>query len=509
MATVQIFESGELFERVQMENVFPDNKTFVDCNPRSELSSILDRYQEEKCKSDFDLAKFVHQYFDLPEEPGAGYHSDKEKPILEHLNTLWDILTRKPEKSTNSLISLPCPYIVPGGRFREIYYWDSYFTMLGLQVSGRIDLIQNMVDNFSYLIDTIGYIPNGNRSYYVGRSQPPFFACMVNLLSEEKGKNVLVDYLPQLEKEYHFWMLGTGEEHEETASSHRMTFLNGGAILNHYWDENDTPRAESFKEDSQLAQAVEDKKSMFRHLRAGAESGWDYSSRWFKDKNDFASIHTADIIPVDLNCLLLNLEKTIAEAYQLSGDKVRSEKYITLMNKRKLAIDQFCWNEQEGFYFDYDYVNGAQTNSWTLAAAFPLYFEVASREQAANLAVHLKEKFLSAGGLITTTETTGQQWDAPNGWAPLQWIAIRGLIKYGFTDLAKDITRRWINVNQKVFQNTGKMMEKYNVVATDIEAGGGEYPAQDGFGWTNGVYLALDKWMKESHAEYSPKSKTD
>jgi alpha,alpha-trehalase len=504
---IQIPELGELFERVQMENIFPDNKTFVDCTPKSNISFIHDRYNNEKNKSDFDLKEFIHQYFELPEKPNADYHSDKDKSILEHLNMLWDTLTRKPEKSTNSLISLPNPYVVPGGRFREIYYWDSYFTMLGLQVSGRLDLIQNMIDNFSFLIDSIGFIPNGNRTYYLGRSQPPFFACMVNLLSEEKGKHVLVDYLPQLEMEYHFWMRETEELNEGKLSSHHVALLNRGVILNHYWDENDTPRAESFKEDSELAKSVDDKKSICRHLRAGAESGWDYSSRWFKNKNDFSSIHTADIIPVDLNCLLWNLEKTIAEAWQLSGDKAMSEKYITLMDKRKKAIDQFCWNEQDGFYFDYDYVNGAQTNSWTLAATFPLYFEVATQEQAASVAVYLKEKFLSSGGLITTTETTGQQWDAPNGWAPLQWIAIQGLIKYGFIDLAKDITQRWLNINQKVFNDTGKMMEKYNVVSTNLEAGGGEYPAQDGFGWTNGVYLALDKWMKESNKSSTLKPK--
>ncbi|HXS56730.1 MAG TPA: alpha,alpha-trehalase TreF [Hanamia sp.] len=497
---IQIPDLGELFERAQMENIFPDNKTFVDCTPKLNISSIRDRYNEKKNQADFNLKEFVHQYFELPEMPNADFHIDKGKPILEHLNTLWDTLTRKPEKSTNSLISLPYPYVVPGGRFREIYYWDSYFTMLGLQVSGRLDLIQNMIDNFSFLIDSIGFIPNGNRTYYLGRSQPPFFACMVNLLSEEKGKSVLVDYLPQLEKEYNFWVDGKAELSADKSSVHRLALLPDAHILNHYWDENDTPRPEAFKEDSQLAQAVEDKKSMFRHLRAGAESGWDYSSRWFRNKNDFSSIRAAGIIPVDLNCLLFNLEKTIAEAYQLSGDKNTSEKYITLMNTRKKAIDQFCWNEQEGFYFDYDYVNGAQTKSWTLAAAFPLYFGTASKEQAGRVSLHLKEKFLSAGGLITTTETTGQQWDAPNGWAPLQWIAIQGLVKYGFTSLAKDITQRWLSINQKVFNDTGKMMEKYNVVSTNLEAGGGEYPAQDGFGWTNGVYLALDKWMKESHA---------
>ena len=136
----------------------------------------------------FDLPAFVHQHFTLPKEYATNYVSDAGMPIIQHLESLWDVLTRQPEKSTNSLIELPFPYIVPGGRFREIYYWDSYFTMLGLQVSNRVDLIQNMVDNFSFLIDRFGYIPNGNRTYYLGRSQPPFYAGMVDLLRAEKGE---------------------------------------------------------------------------------------------------------------------------------------------------------------------------------------------------------------------------------------------------------------------------------------------------------------------------------
>ena len=140
---------------------------------------------------------------------------------------------------------------------------------------------------------------------------------------------------------------------------------------------------------------------------------------------------------------------------------------------------------------------GKQKESLTLAAAYPLFFEIASKEQAAGVAKILQEKFVHAGGLISTTETTTQQWDAPNGWAPLHWIAIQGLAKYGYHELAKDIAKRWMNINEKVYRNTGKMMEKYNVVSTTLEAGGGEYPAQDGFGWTNGVYLALDEWMKK------------
>ncbi|MDQ6889555.1 MAG: trehalase, partial [Bacteroidota bacterium] len=419
------------------------------------------------------------------------YKSEAGRPLGKHIELLWDVLTREPAATNDSLISLPHPYIVPGGRFREIYYWDSYFTMLGLQVSGRVNMIQHMVDNFSYLIDQVGYIPNGNRTYYIGRSQPPFFACMIKLLSEEKGKETLIKYLPQLEKEYNFWMKGAEQLSAENVAVNRVAFLQDGAILNHYWDENDTPRPEAYRHEIKLAQSVNDKKTMYRHLRAACESGWDFSSRWFKEGHDFSTIHAADIIPVDLNCLLLNLEQTIAEAYEFSGDRSSVEKYISFAKKRNDAIDTYCWNAEKQFYFDYDFVAASQTDSVNLAAAFPLFFNIASKEQADGVARMIEQQFLKPGGLITSVETTTQQWDAPNGWAPLQWIAIIGLRNYKHEQLAREIAKRWMNINEEVYHETGKMMEKYNVVTTGLKAGGGEYESQDGFGWTNGVYLAL------------------
>ena len=497
MEIKNIFDLGELFEQVQMQKVFPDNKTFVDCIPKKDLSFIHDRYERVKNKKDFDLVAFVHEYFTEPEIPSTGYKSDNEKSLTDHIEDLWDVLTREPKKTKDSLISLPHSYIVPGGRFREIYYWDSYFTMLGLQVSGRVGMIQNMVDNFSYLIDKIGYIPNGNRTYYVGRSQPPFFACMVKILSEEKGKKILLDYLPQLKAEYDFWMTGSDELGSDVFSINRVALLPDGNTLNHYWDEHDNPRPEAYQKEIKLASSADDKESLYRHLRAACESGWDFSSRWFRDGKEFISIHAADIVPIDLNCLLLNLEEIIAEAYQFSGDSKSAEKFLSLAMKRKKAIDSYCWNDAKNFYFDYDCAGASQKRSYTLAATFPLYFKIASQQQADGVAEIIKRDFLKSGGLITTTETTNQQWDAPNGWAPLQWIAIMGLKNYHHTELAKEIAMRWLSVNENVYQDTGKMMEKYNVVATDITAGGGEYEAQDGFGWTNGVYLALKKWLQE------------
>lgn len=496
MSIENIFSLEDFFEQVQLQSVFSDGKTFVDCTPRSDLAHIHACYLAEKDETKFSLSDFVHQHFIVPETYSTDYISDPGEPIIKHIEGLWDVLTRKPHPGRDSLIELPFPYIVPGGRFREIYYWDSYFTMLGLQVSNRTDIIENMIDNFCYLIDRFGYIPNGNRTYFLSRSQPPFFACMIQLLSEVKGKKILVKYLPHLEKEYHFWMKGKENITPENSSSQHVCRLMDGSLLNRYWDEAEIPRPEAFKNEIQLARNKTDKKTMYRHLRAAAESGWDFSSRWFKNKKDFSTIHTTDIVPIDLNCLLLNLEETIAAAYELSNDRSSSARFQSFAEARKKAINTYCWNEEKNFYFDYDRVEKHQTDSLTVAAAFPLFFGVASQQQADGVARMLKEKFLFPGGLITTTETTGQQWDSPNGWAPLHWVTIKGLAHYGHIALAKDIASRWMTTNKRVYESTGKMMEKYNVIETTLEAGGGEYPAQDGFGWTNGVYLAMDKWLK-------------
>ena len=197
--------------------------------------------------------------------------------------------------------------------------------MLGLKASGKHEMLENMVNNFSYLIDKIGYIPNGNRTYYIGRSQPPFYSLMVKLLASIKGEDILPTYLPQLENEYQFWMKGAEELNEKKIAFHRTVRMPDGSILNRYWDENDTARPESYREDVELAQqSGQEAKSIYRHLRAGAESGWDFSSRWFKDGKSFNTIHTTEIIPVDLNCLLLHLEQTIAEAYKLAGNNEAS-----------------------------------------------------------------------------------------------------------------------------------------------------------------------------------------
>ena len=487
-----ILPNNNLLHDVQMNKIFPDGKTFVDCEPKIAEAEIIAQYNRLKNEPDFNLHKFVLDNYYLPAKSEINYTSNLQKTVTENIECLWEVLTRKPEVAKGSLIELPFPYIVPGGRFGEIYYWDSYFTMLGLQASGRLDMIENMVKNFGHFINRFGYIPNGNRTYFLGRSQPPFFSLMITLLQEIKGTEIAITYLPQLMKEYDFWMKGGEDLDKENNKINHVVLMPDGEILNRYWDANDSARPESYREDVELAQdSGRDVAEMYRHLRAGAESGWDYSCRWFRDVDSFASIHTTDIVPVDLNCLLLHLEEEIAAIQLHLKHEILYLQFSEAVEKRRRAIQKYCWNNAQGFYFDFDVSNGKQKNVFSLAAASPLFFKLASQQQATGFATAIEKYFLQQGGLISTLQTTGQQWDAPNGWAPLHWITIVGLENYGFTNLAETIAKRWIKLCTDVFSRTGKLMEKYNVVDTQLEAGGGEYPGQDGFGWTNGVLLAL------------------
>lgn len=486
-----IFELTPLFEAVQLQKVFADGKTFVDCIPKTSADDIITVYEKEKQADGFDLKQFVLAHFELPK----AFASDVKvaASVEQHIHQLWDVLTRQPDEAGGSLIPLPNAYVVPGGRFGEVYYWDSYFTMLGLHASGIYAMLDNMVQNFAHLIHTVGFIPNGNRTYYLGRSQPPFFSLMVQLLAGIKGKEVLIDYLPALEKEYAFWMNGNEQLNKRNIAVNHVVLMSNGTVLNRYWDNYDTPRPESFREDAELAHDYPHPEILYRHLRAGAASGWDYSCRWFKDVNDFKTIHTTEIIPVDLNCLLYNLETTIAEAAVLKNDAVKANEYEQKAAQRKQAIHQYCWNESLQFFTDYDFIVDEQAPIKTLAASSALFFNIATQAQADTVASIIEKDFLKNGGLVTTLHSTGQQWDAPNGWAPLQWMSIVGLENYHHHSLAATIAFRWIELNKNVFARTGKLMEKYNVVDTHLEAGGGEYEGQDGFGWTNGVLLALMK----------------
>jgi alpha,alpha-trehalase len=482
---------GELFQRVQTERIFADSKTFADATAKSTPEEILRSFAEKKEAANFSLRDFVTEHFNMPVAAASDFKTAPGEEIRDHINKLWTVLTRTPqgEDAAGSLLPLSARYVVPGGRFREMYYWDSYFTMLGLQTSGRDDLVADMVENFAGLIDRYGHIPNGSRSYYLSRSQPPFFACMVELQAAHDA-GALVRRLPQLEREYAFWMEGA-KGLAPGAVHRRVVRLADGSLLNRYWDDVATPRDESWLEDIETAKSSGRPQSdVYRDLRAAAESGWDFSSRWLADGKTLGSIRTTDIAPVDLNSLLYKLEIVIARACEQARRPDCNQEMLKHANARKGVMLRLMWNGSVNAFVDYDWRNKRAMSQLTAATVYPLFAGLASPPQAQRVAATIRASLLNAHGLATTTEDTGQQWDAPNGWAPLQWIAIDGLRRNGEQDLAAKIAEGWVGENARVYCQTGKLVEKYNVRDAG-EGAGGEYPVQDGFGWTNAVLIKL------------------
>jgi alpha,alpha-trehalase len=484
---------GDLFVAVQTGGIFTDGKTFVDAVPDAPPAAILADYHTAHPQSPEQLRSFVEQHFALPAASVTALEPAAHVSLVTHIDRLWEQLTRSTTSAApySSLLPLPAPYVVPGGRFREIYYWDSYFTMLGLKQSGRHDLVADMTHDFAYLIDTYGHVPNGTRTYYLSRSQPPFFFEMVAVAGKGEAADSFAHYLPQLKREYAFWMEGAEALAPGTAHR-RVVAMPDGTILNRYWDDRATPRDESYRDDTELARASgREASQLFRDIRAAAESGWDFSSRWFADGHTRATIDTTEIVPVDLNSLLFGLENAIRAGCARQADRACAAEFRSRAAARRRAIDRYLWDGPAGAYLDYRWTQHSRVPAISAATLYPLFVGAASVGQARGVAASVRRTLLEDGGVVTTSVRTGEQWDAPNGWAPLQWIGVMGLRQYGERQLAGTIACRWLRSVRRVYAESGKLVEKYDVIDTHRAGGGGEYPLQDGFGWTNGVTRRL------------------
>lgn len=402
----------------------------------------------------------------------------------KYIHNNWKNLVRKtPEVTNSSLIPLPKPFVIPGGRFREVYYWDSYFTMLGLKESKLNNLAKGMTDNFLYLVKEFGFIPNGNRTYYLSRSQPPFLAMMVDEarpkdLSKPENRKWMEDAYETVKHEYNAnWM-------------DPKTHLVPEVGLNRYYDMIDKKRPECFGTDKVDA----DTAGYFIQERAACESGLDFTKRF--------SAGGANLLPVDLNALLYKYEANLAKWANELGKEGEAKKWESAATKRKNLIFKYSYNKDDGLFYDYDIKNKKHTKYKTAANAFALWTGLVNKEQAVKIKDFILSDLSTAGGILnmkkdpdaqgilSTKLDSEYQWDEPNGWAPHQYIAVEGLKKYGFDNEAREISKKWIDLNTKVFKEHGKFYEKYNIAQPDQNVRT-NYPEQDGFGWTNGVYLYL------------------
>ena len=384
---------------------------------------------------------------------------------LAYIAAYWPKIIHANPQDSGTLIGLPYPYLVPRERdpnssmFQEMYYWDSYFISLGVVGTPHEQLIVDICENFSYLIERFGLIPNGSRYYFLSRSQPPFFTQQIKLAVEVKHRRGDADVtefvrrmLALAEREHDTVWLGTAQPH------HRQVHRG----LSRYFDIN------------------------YLHILASCESGWDHSTRcddlWL------------DHLPVDLNSLLFTCENDLAGLAEQLGDAQRATHWRSQANARRNTLHDLLWSEEHGFFFDYNWREERINMHPSLAGFYPLFAGWATQAQAQRVVSEWLPRFLQPGGLVTTLQAAAdKQWAWPNGWAPLQWLVVKGLDRYGFHIEAREVRRRWCENCAQVFAQTGAFWEKYNVVdvaksdsAREVEQG--VYGQLKGFGWSNAVF---------------------
>ncbi|XP_033641630.1 trehalase-like [Asterias rubens] len=529
----EIFCDGPLLSAAQNAFIFNDSKTFVDLHLKNDPATVLSDFESLNSTDMGVMQSFVDANFDGPAiefSPWVPPDWQLSPAILEKiqdpelrawasdLHTLWKDLGRKIKddvdinKDQYSLMHVDNPFVVPGGRFREFYYWDSYWIIKGLLLSGMTDTVKGMLSNFISIVDQLGFVPNGNRIYYQRRSQPPFLIPSVNEYLKVTGDFQFVrDNLPTLQKEYEFWMVNRSVE---------VRKQDGGSVesytLNRYNVFMGKPRPESYREDVETAAGLPevDAAEVYSNLASAAESGWDFSSRWFGQQGTLSSIRTKQIVPVDLNSIMCMNERLLAEFYEQAGDTVKAAEFTTAYQTRRSAIQNVLWKESTGVWLDYDLELSATRDEFYLSNILPMWagcygseVGAAKHEIDGKVLSYLKNEGVLdyPGGVPTSKKNTSEQWDYPNAWPPLQQMLIEALDNSDLKEakqIAFDLAQKWTLTNYLAYKENKVMYEKYDVTNQGVPGHGGEYGVQAGFGWTNGVIMTLLD-------EYGDKLKSD
>jgi alpha,alpha-trehalase len=374
----------------------------------------------------------------------------------------WSKLTRFKPKDAETLIGLPNPYFVPAFEkghefdFNEMYYWDSYFMSQALFDQKHKKLVMGMLDNLCFLFERYGIIPNASRTYLMGRSHPPLLTSFIWDVYEayKPGKDWLEAKMAVAEAEYRTVWMGQNKPY-----AHRV--YEG---LSRYYDIN------------------------YLQDLAEAESGWDMTPRFGR--------RALDYLPVDLNALLYKYETDLERTAEVLGKKAAAKRWRLAADKRAEMVDRLMWNDLRGLYYDYNYSKAKRGNVASLAAFFPLWAGMVNEKRAAKLVRSLR-RFEKKGGLATTDSpqvnsympgAIPTQWAYPNGWAPLHFVIVKGLQRYGYHDDARRIALKWLKTNLDWFNKHHVFLEKYNVAQPSKPPSPGLYPCQVGFGWTNAVF---------------------
>ncbi|MDB5170563.1 MAG: Alpha,alpha-trehalase [Candidatus Saccharibacteria bacterium] len=416
--------------------------------------------------SAFNKAKdFMASTFQLSFRPDKELTIDDVRDSRVYIAEYWSKVQRFHPKDDESLLGVPKPYLVPsysaktGFDFMELYYWDSYFMVQGMLDADHQELVTGILEDLLSLFERFKVIPNASRTYLTGRSQPPFLTTFIFDVYQtyDLDKEWLKAAMEIAKKEYATVWMGVKKPNE------RLVYQG----LSRYYDIN------------------------YLHDLAEAESGWDMTPRFDRRALNF--------LPVDLNALLYKYEADFARAARIFEDKREAAKWDDAAELRKVIMNKLMWDKGRGLYYDFNYVKEKRGNVSSLATYFPMWAGMVDDKQAAALVKALR-RFENKGGLATTDALPlGQfvlgsmptQWAYPNGWAPLQFIVIKALERYGYHTDARRIAMKWLKTNQAWFNENKVFLEKYNVVSPEKPPVKGLYPSQTGFGWTNAVFERL------------------
>ncbi|EFP05449.1 CRE-TRE-3 protein [Caenorhabditis remanei] len=578
-----IYCNGPILAAVNYHALYNDSKEFVDMPMKQDPLVVSNAWYAKFGNTTAanlnktDVQAFVNEYFsaagteliactpdDWQEKPPklATIADPALREWAYKLNGIWKTLCRKIDPaieqhtSRYSLLYVPNNFIVPGGRFREFYYWDAYWIIKvckASRVSVFIKLFQgliacemynttkSMIRNLATMVDQHGFVPNGGRVYYLQRSQPPLLSAMVYELYEATNdKDFIAELLPTLLKELNFW------NEKRTVKVN----LNGKEFeVYQYKTPSNVPRPESYRVDTvnsaKLANGM-DKQQFYQDLASAAESGWDFSTRWFSDYKSLTTIETTKVLPVDLNGLLCWNMDIMEYLYEQVGDTTNSQIFRNRRAVFRDTVQNVFYNRTDGTWYDFNLRTQSHNPRFYTSTAVPLFTNCyntlntgKSQKVFDYMSVSKMGDFNYPGGIPSSmSQESTEQWDFPNGWSPNNHMIIEGLRKSANPEMQDQIRKKkvlrpfyerkntcdewshrtkvskfslgtddgvnefffqgfliaskWVMGNFRVFYETGHMWEKYNVIGSYPQPGsGGEYDVQDGFGWTNGAILDL------------------
>nr|ABY86218.1 trehalase-1 [Spodoptera exigua] len=521
-----VYCNSKLLHKVQMARLYSDSKTFVDLQMNYDQNTTLNAFDTLLNDTDQEpsveqLREFVEKHFsnnselmpwrppDFNTDPYSlnTIQDDDLREFARNITNIWPLLARKVKDEViqnpdrYSLIPITNGFIIPGGRFTEIYYWDTYWIIGGLLISGMQEIAKGIIGNLIELLNMLGHIPNGSRWYYQERSLPPMLTAMVAIYYQyTNDTEFLRNNIAYLEKGMDFWFDERSVTVEKEGSNHTLL---------RYFAISSGPRPESYYEDYENAAEFSEqaRTDFFIDIKSAAESGWDFSTRWFvnpdgSNTGTLKDIHTRYIIPVDLNAIFAGALQNIANFHVILGNHRDAVSFSQSAQQWRDSIQSILWNEEEGMWFDYDIRDQIHRKYFYPSNLAPLWQGAVDpnivKANALRILNNLKQSgaFDFPGGVPTSLSRSGEQWDFPNVWPPEMSIAVNAIENIGTPEasvLAFETAQTFVRACHSGFSEYHQMFEKYDAENPGKFGGGGEYNVQYGFGWTNGVVLEFMK----------------